>query len=554
MTTQFDPTRAIKDFLICLDKEVRGIRLYKGEGPIVEQLTADLHRLGEALVAQGPITLRVVPFGLLYDGAPVTDTATRVPYLFRMYLDGVRELSFLPGLEPEEIDRLVAALPVDKSHDNDSVTSLWSAELTHIQYYAVDSFTTDISQSQQGASLAGRKARLPASGDGGDTEVALSSDDLRVLHTDDLAAWVRLAKAPTRPDPDQTKTTTAVQKAWHSAAEPARFLTIVAQATSSAKPKGSNEDPAQPEPSPMVLGVYDALVAARDVDGVASMLSQVAGPQVDDSPALKALQAALITPTRMQALAPLVDKGHTRFMPAFTHLVEPARDGLLALLTALSAGDAEVALRELLNASGMDLTPIFARRLAGSDTDDVLVAIQSLGRIATPAAIHALCDALQSTLGVVRKAALQAMAGAYDETARVALGRALRDPDKDNRLLALEILRNSGDPRVGWLLLAALQHQNFRERPADEQQALVKALAAFDHPRTTGWFADLLTHRTAMSHRNEIPLQLLAVEVMVAMGSVQAHQILKDAAGRWLIANETKEAVQAALSRWTGAT
>ena len=74
-------------------------------------------------------------------------------------------------------------------------------------------------------------------------------------------------------------------------------------------------------------------------------------------------------------------------------------------------------------------------------------------------------------------AALEAMGGRYHESARIGLGRALRDPDKQNRLLALAILGASGDSRMAWSLVAAVEGAAFGNLDEDEQEAVYRAIA-----------------------------------------------------------------------------
>jgi len=528
-----------------LDKHIRGIRLYQGEGRIVEQMGEDLQAAIAAVVKDGAVTVRVAPFGVAFDGEPVTDPENRPPYLFRLYLDGVRELGFLPGLEGEEVERFVELLASDPPEGEDMVTRLWKADLRHVQHYAVDRFAEREGLGEgEAAELVKGKARrsLQSAQAGGGAEITMSATDVRALHTDDVAAWVQRARCSVQAGDNEQALAAELRVAWADAMDLARFLAIAATA------EGGDAAVA----SPMVLGVYDAALIRGDAEGVASMLRRVAAPDVDGTPALAAVRDALIDPTRMERLAPVLKRHADVVMPAVLGLVPQGRDGLLALLDALDEPALAGQIQRALAGAGVDLTPLFARRLHSDDTDEVIAAVQALGQIGGPEAVRALVLALESSLGVVRKAALAAMRGHYDETARVALGHALRDPDPDNRLVALDILSSSGDPRVTWLLLSGAEHADFETHDLEEQHAILDGLARVRDPRTIDYFDGLLAKHTALGGGNLVPLQLQAVEALVGIGTQQALGALRKATGRWLLSADVKTAAKAALARAGG--
>ena len=94
-----------------LDKVVRGMRLYEGKGALIERLMTDLEVQLNSLLEGGEITTRVTPIGLVYGTKPLAASGEKTPrYLFRLFCDGVRELTFLPGVELTELVELVDIL------------------------------------------------------------------------------------------------------------------------------------------------------------------------------------------------------------------------------------------------------------------------------------------------------------------------------------------------------------------------------------------------------------------------------------------------------------
>lgn len=552
--------KRLQVFFSALDKQVRGHRMYRGEGAVVEQLAQELVGLAAELLADGAVTVRVTPFGLSREGKPVTDPAVRIPYLFRMYLDGVRELTLLPRLDRGQLDRLVRLLATDARDDEDMVTLLWSARIEAVRAYAVDRFGAGAQGSGKGGgeqgfdalATTGRGLGLAAGGRG--AEVALSADDVRVMRTDAVAAWVRDAETRESAEDDpHAPAVAALRDALRLQRDPARFVSVAAQASGPGTGRTITA-------SPLALGVLDGLVMAEDAPAVATFIGRLAQPDVDHDPALAALRTAVFEPERAVLLAPLVQAEPERFLPVLTALTASVQEGLVALLTALP-GDAPGAaasdtpsarLQRVLDDAGVDMTRYWAERLQSEDEAEVLRAIAALGQLSTPRAAAALQVALASTLGTIRRAALSAMLGSYDQSVRDTLGRLLRDPDRENRLMAAEILAESGDVQAARQLVRVMQEAAFRGRDQAERIALMQALARFRDPRTTPLYAALLEQRTAVGGKAEVPVQLAAVDALAEMPGAEAKRALELGAGRWLVAREVKERIAAALARRPG--
>jgi len=541
-----DVQKRLQAFFGALDKQIRGIRLYQGEGRIVAHMAAEARAALDAALADGPITLRVAPFGMVYDGRPVTDPDHRYHYLFRLYLDGVRELSLLPGLDERELGRLVTVLASDPQDGDDMVTLLWGMGLEHVRYYAVDSYAEDGASTVVGSGLVRDEAARSMDRGQSGQQIALSSSDLRALRTEDVAERVRAASVrATAQAPKEQELVTELRARWASMHDSGRFMEVVAVATGASTRAG--------QASPMVMDVFSSALATGQVSVVSDMLGRLAAPGVDDEPGLVALRAALLSPERMLAMAPLLMASPNELVPLLSCLVDHGRQGLVALLGVLPIGETASELQAALVDAGVDLTALHEHRLRSEDEHEIIDALDALGRTRTPAAIRAIANALNSPLGAVRQKALLMMRGAYDEAARVALGHTLRDPDKTNRLLSLEILSASGDPRVTWMLISAAEHAGFGQRDMEEQQAVVQAVAVVHDARTVAYFDGLLKRRSAMGGGHLIPLQKVAVEALAAVATEEATLALGRAAGRFLLAPEIKAAARAALARKGGA-
>lgn len=128
-----------------LHRAYRDLRLYPSEHPTALQT---LGKLVEMLISyvgtHGTLSLDVEENRLLYDDEPVYAHETSHDNLaFLMFRDGVRSLSFHSGLEVSEVEALTDCLAhVDDftKDDHDLVTRLWEQDFAHIDYRVADPF------------------------------------------------------------------------------------------------------------------------------------------------------------------------------------------------------------------------------------------------------------------------------------------------------------------------------------------------------------------------------------------------------------------------------
>ena len=517
-----------------LDKVVRGIRLYRGEGEMVERMVAALAESATAATADGPLTVNITALGMSRDGQLVSPGSGRVSYLFRLYCDGVRELTFAPGVDADELRSLAGVLATDARHsDEDLVTLLWKQQLPHVGYYAVDTFVSGSAASagQYGALAREQQSRLDPT-EGG-AAIALTSDDLRVLQSDEALDWVRVARAPLALEPALAEKAAGLVARFHQTPDFDAFMDIAHRVLRS-------DDRA----SAMVLDLFDGLLQAREDASALGLLEAVA--RHPESPEA----AELLRADRMGAIAPLFEAHHRRALRALETLITPAAlSGALALLTRLRPGEALDAWEALLRERGLDITPYYARSLESEDEGVLLDAVDSLARIHSPESMEAVTRALSNSLCSVRHAALEALLEHYQDTARVALGRSLQDPDKENRLLALKVVAASADPRFGWALVHVVDSPEFDHLDEDEQQAFYEAIAALHDDRTLDHFKRLLSRRTLLGARMVAHHQALAAQALGGMNTAAAWALLEQNRDRWFHAPEVKDAVRETLGR-----
>jgi hypothetical protein len=530
-------------FFSAFDKLLRATRLYEGRGALVERLLQDLIRRAEHATAQGELTVRVAPFGMLLGKTQVTQADTRLTeVLFGLFCDGIREFTFTPGIGREELQAFTDVLISDpRTGEDDYTTLLWKRELPHIHFYATDTLQTGMDGSDdadEGLLAAAERSQIRAEGGGRAQEVVLSPDDLRMLKAEDGLAWIKECAAPMRVGEVQAKTLESVQAAFESPWDHARFLQMAVRAAEE-----------HPEiPSPLVLGMFESMVASGDTKGVARLLEASAEAARFGGYAAKNLRKALFGVERIEALA-IQYARHTELLEEAMHgaAVEHP-EAVIALLNKLDPGPARDSLKTALTDAGVDMTPFYSRCLNDPNEEIVIDAIGALSKTDTPEAVRSIADALGYTSTRVRRVALEALVGHYPEEARVALSRALADPDRDNRLLALRILKDSGDRRMAGSILSRIQGSTFSSRDEKEQNLFIQALASFKDPRTASYFAGLITGGGFSRGQAAHGRQLLAVEALAGIRSDDAKLALKKASKKWGMAKDVKEAAKRALA------
>ncbi len=538
----------VASFFGTLDKVIRASKLYQGEGALLERMFGDLERRGLDLIANGAITVRVASFGLVYQGQPVAPDEKRIPYLFRMFCDGVRELTLLEGLDREQMEGLVGVLASDmRDTDEDMVTLLWKKQFRHVRYYAADTFTA-------GAQVEDVDGELTLAADQGPgqfqsevdgKEVTLSADDIRLLGGEGQLEWIKEAKAPLQAAGKVAKVAEKIREVFRRPTDIERFVLL-----------GLDQqllEEGKQQPSALVLSMLDDLAYQGISEPILALFRAVLEAGGERRASADVLLAAIVDPQRLSRLAATINREQDAFTELIGPLVARLGSALVPLLKDLVPGPTQKELHAKLAEAGHDLTNFYAKQLQEPDTAVVLGAVEALGSVGTPDAIMALTTVLSLNDVGLRRAALKAMVGKYHPDARIALARVLKDPDRDNRLLALQVIGASKDNRMTWGLLSAVKETRFAEKDGEEQAAYYRALASFQDDRTVAHFQEILSRKNITRSKGVIGAQMLAVRALADVGSPKAVETLKRFRGAFYHPAAVKEAIARALSRTGGA-
>jgi HEAT repeat protein len=134
---------SVRKLIQLLSNSLKSVLIYPSNNPLPKEFRNKLYKgLSEFLEAHDELNLEVKPNQLLYTGKTIYQDGEKeggIAYI--LHKDGVRDLTFLNGLEFEEIEDLLEVMQTCfKSPDSeeDLVTLLWERDLNHIKYLVVD--------------------------------------------------------------------------------------------------------------------------------------------------------------------------------------------------------------------------------------------------------------------------------------------------------------------------------------------------------------------------------------------------------------------------------
>jgi hypothetical protein len=142
------PGLAAAQFVGALSKAARSFTLYAPTNAVVRQFLADYQDRAIAATSAGDLVLDVHPFDLLRDGEVVYREEDRERSLaFRLFRDGVRRLTFRPGVPFGELLTFLEILAVRyvgiRQQEEDVVTLLRKGAFQGIGFSAVEGFAPE---------------------------------------------------------------------------------------------------------------------------------------------------------------------------------------------------------------------------------------------------------------------------------------------------------------------------------------------------------------------------------------------------------------------------
>ncbi len=493
-----DILKRIRDTAPLLDDDPEGFR----------QGVADLaHRLQETTGQAGEIELNISTNRISYGEAEVFKSEARTQNLaFDIFRQGLRRLTFKPGLTDDEVHAFVVAFAENRAADQideDFVSTLWRESLPNIAYLAIDGFTERIFMSEErfvGAFRGVIDDVMP--GLVGFPEDDPGDDGPRPRETIDQGEAVE------RADLEQRKLRKAMPDA--SSAVIAQIATDTELAPPTEHVAGLLARLMVKHPSPLADSdlhtVTVRLLAAwlehsewqRFADAVRSYRALIDAADRFAAPVaarLTALRETIAGRDLVEHLAHHTEPENTDFTAwARWHFATSAAlsaPDLLELIDACQNPAGVVFLKDLLRRQGTESLDPWAERLRDPNPGVVLEVIEVIvGSDLSEQARPLLMETMKHPSAEVRAAAAEGLAGAYDLAVREALLPFLKDPDAVVRRAVVTRFLAAGDRSVSPYLASTIRADIFPGFEEDEQRLYFETLARLGGAR----FLDVFEH------------------------------------------------------------
>ncbi len=527
-----------------LVKAGRSVILYDASNEAVRDFLVEVRQRMEAfLAAHSELALVVHPWEILYAGEVVYLERDRERSLaLRLYRDGVRRLTFVAGLQWEELSRFIAVLGVMfkgiRHQEEDFVTLLWKADLAHVKVEAVAGFRPE--DEAVGPRYAEPGQRLePAN----ETQAAIFNAPYEFDHP--VPDYRERGQVLWRALPSEALARLASEESEEDT--PRQCLVLVRELIAGLKDLEDRLEVA--DIAPLVREIRDFLMASSRTDVLLDMawmlrtrlegearrdlllaclderaLSGLLSGGGDESAVRKA--AACLLPEHLDVVLRLAEGGGA---------TAPWQEGgLITLLESLGRGQ-EATLRAHLARAFAPLAGVLLAVLARLSPDEAAAAAGEV-LASAPAEVQGQAVAVLKTVP-------------YGPRVGRSLVQALSSASEEVRLQALQVLAKNRERRALPTMLERLRSASAASLSPKEASALGISLAMIDPQHAlesfTGWLKPAgLLQRVGS---RPVALQIAAVSGLARLPGAAAEELLAWAAQH--AAGEARDRAQMLLAR-----
>jgi len=523
----------VKDLLLTLVKAQRDYKTYPRNNPILLKRRVELHGKFEALLSQvSELVLKVEPESLLYDDQPVfTGADRRDSIAFSLYRNGIREIRFTAGLTPDEVDGLIESLNlefVEDESDDDLITVLWTRDLPHLRYDAVDDVDPRLDWVRDPSGVLHeyivKQRELPGDDKFGNALRLLGGKPAQDLRADIGAVML---------SPEEIATVRALLDEDAKRDLGLQVIEILMEVLR------ANPDPAQARNLLRILErVVDLSIEQRSFNRAATTL-RVLTQLERDLPALaNTLRGTIAVFTDVKSIRKLlevivrpVDEWNPPVdeLDLFRYLSLLTKSAAVPLAEGLGTVE-DRRLRKVLCEALAELVKTDIGLLAGLSRDNRWFVARNiayvLGLTKNPEALKILRSLAIHAHEKVRSEALRG-AAMLGQGAKDIVHRGLGDSDRSVRMLAMDLIAPFADASTPALLLAALQDKGFEEKDVAEKRALFSATVRVAGEHALAPLSVLLLRRRLLASGTNDETRIAAAAAIAAIGTPNAADYLK---------------------------
>src|SRR4051812_14721509 len=133
----------------------RSFKLYSRNNEMIVKFTGELYdKMTAFLEKRDTIVFTIRPTQFLYAGQAVYENDDRgESFAFKLYKDGVRQMSFYQGLDKRELMDILDIISTNfdrmEYYDDDIVTLLWKHDFDKISYVVIETFGEDVTEDEK---------------------------------------------------------------------------------------------------------------------------------------------------------------------------------------------------------------------------------------------------------------------------------------------------------------------------------------------------------------------------------------------------------------------
>ena len=494
--------------------------------------------LNSYLNTHGALVLTVTEASLLCEGEEVYLHAdSRDNLAFLMFRDGIRSLTLMPGIEPEEVGAFVDCLArADQMADTDQdlSTVLWERDMVHVQLEVVDPFSggesgvdesfeelrnTVLQRLNELGSIDKAEAEAVGSEDAGAESVGmgLTREEQDGLGEEDLAL-----------------TEEEIERGEWLVSHPTdildEFSVVLLEIVANPAGLPGGEDAVFRSVS-MVLGRYLDDLNQEGVGRVLSHLYQYEATGVIAPGTFEKLFAEAATPERLSkmiiaaaAISPERVQEVERFLARVRVSIYPA------LLETLATSDDRVVRKTVLDLLRMEGgTPIEHIWPLMKDRRWYVVrnAVQLVTGSGDPAVVSHLEPLVRHADERVRREVVRSLGTINEPRSLPLLTKALQDKDPAVRILAVRALTRLGGTGHFGAVQSQVESRDFETRSTEEVEAFMVAYGSLGGEQTVNALNKMWKRRVFGTR--PMPLRLGALAALGAVGGAAAEKALGEA-------------------------
>jgi hypothetical protein len=489
----------------------------------------------------GPLRLKVQQSRFLIDLVPAYEDPDDVAGLARRFFrDGVREITFLPGLEMQEVEAFVGAVATAAnaaSDADDLVTLLWGSELPHVNYKVIDDIDWEFAEGETPAEEE----------DPGEDFLDIDLHELLPAAAPDEAA--EDAEPGSRPTADPEEALSGREDAPVLLLSRAEEIEIERSLAAERRTDVLRDTvwvvreilvmSAEP-PEDLIASLIRAergLLAAEDLAGavrlVRCLLEEPEPRPSGIATALEKLLAVLGEPAGLALLEKALESSDVERQQSVRIVVPslPASciDGLCEMLGRLQSRQGRHVLCDGLGSRSRGEAPLIARWLSDQRWYLVRNVVGILNQLGDRRVATMLRPVLTHPDLRVRREAYRTYASLGGRDAFAYLARALDDPDPRARLAAAFALATLGEAGVG-PLVAAVRRRDFARRSEEERGGFFEALGLTGAQVLVPYLERLLKARSFLHRAFQEETATHAAAALRRLGGPEARAALEAAA------------------------